>query len=152
MGARRGCVRRSRGAGHIRCSERAPRQLTDDEAQRLLLALRDFLGGKQYVVGNIKGGDRLPWVAMAAGSNFDRLHSMDWQLHVYGEATEPLQVTCRIFALELHTFNWSEAARSAGLLRDAAYLIRPDGYVACTFPEQQVETLHAYVEQFGLRF
>jgi hypothetical protein len=69
--------------------------------------------------GAIHGGDRLPWT----GSNFDVLTSLDWQLHVYGEARPQSDVP-------LHVFPWSAEAERAGLERNAAYLVRPDGYVA----------------------
>ena len=29
----------------------------------------------------------------------------------------------------VHEFPWSEAVRNTGFARDAAYLVRPDGYV-----------------------
>ncbi|MFL6245808.1 MAG: FAD-dependent monooxygenase [Vicinamibacterales bacterium] len=69
--------------------------------------------------GDVHGGDRLPWT----GSNFDALTSLDWQMHVYGEVKPETEVP-------LHVFPWSREAKRAGLQRNAAYLIRPDGYVA----------------------
>ncbi len=39
--------------------------------------------------GDVHGGDRLPWVKAdlnGAGDNFAPLRSLDWQLHVYGDA------------------------------------------------------------------
>ncbi len=38
-----------------------------------------------------------------------------------------------------HVFNWNAAANDAGLLRDAAYLVRPDGYVGLAMPAQTPE-------------
>jgi 2-polyprenyl-6-methoxyphenol hydroxylase-like FAD-dependent oxidoreductase len=69
--------------------------------------------------GDVHGGDRLPWT----GTNFDALQSLDWQVHVYGEARPETD-------LPLHVFPWSPEAERAGLKRNAAYLVRPDGYVA----------------------
>ena len=76
--------------------------------------------------GDVHGGDRLPWT----GDNFEPLASLEWQVHVYGTATAALEQACRDLALPLHRFAWSAKAESAGLKRDAVYLIRPDGYVA----------------------
>ena len=83
--------------------------------------------------GSIHGGDRLPWVPPASGEtadNFTSLESMDWQLHVYGEAEADLVTACADRRLPLHAFPWRDAMRASGLARNAGYLIRPDGYVA----------------------
>lgn len=69
--------------------------------------------------GDVHGGNRLPWTC----SNFEALTSLDWQVHVYGEATPETDVP-------LHVFPWTAEAARAGLKRNAAYLVRPDGYVA----------------------
>jgi 2-polyprenyl-6-methoxyphenol hydroxylase-like FAD-dependent oxidoreductase len=69
--------------------------------------------------GQVRGGDRLPWT----GANFDTLTSLQWQVHVYGEARPDT-------ATPLHAYPWNAAAQRAGFERNAAYLVRPDGYVA----------------------
>jgi hypothetical protein len=69
--------------------------------------------------GKVRGGDRLPWT----GANFDALTSLQWQVHVYGEARPDT-------AVPLLAYPWNAAAQRAGLERNAAYLVRPDGYVA----------------------
>lgn len=71
--------------------------------------------------GEVHGGDRLPWI----GANYGPLRSLDWQVHVYGNASPELEASCRASNLPLHVFRWHP-----GFKRDAAYLIRPDGYVA----------------------
>jgi hypothetical protein len=75
--------------------------------------------------GDLHGGDRLPYVPFAGSraSNFDALTSLDWQVHVYGEARPETD-------LPLHVFPWSAEAERAGLQRNVAYLVRPDGYIA----------------------
>lgn len=94
--------------------------------------------------GAVAGGDRLPWVAEGAG-NFAPLASMDWQLHVYGEASPALAETARGLALPLHAFPWSDAARDAGLAQDGAYLVRPDGYVGLALQGDDAAALRDYV-------
>ncbi|MEO8945879.1 MAG: hypothetical protein ABI338_05225, partial [Gemmatimonadaceae bacterium] len=37
---------------------------------------------------------------------------------------------CQQLNRPLHVFWWSQNARNAGLVPDAAYLVRPDGYIA----------------------
>lgn len=83
------------------------------------------------VVGELRGGDRLPWVPLASGGdNFAPLTSVGWQVHVYGEPEGGLATACGERDLPLHVFAWETAMSRAGLKRDAAYLIRPDGYIA----------------------
>jgi 2-polyprenyl-6-methoxyphenol hydroxylase-like FAD-dependent oxidoreductase len=83
--------------------------------------------------GKVHGGDRLPWVELpgdARGDNFSALRSLRWQMHVYGRADAALERYCAERRFELHVFAWRPAMERAGLLRDAFYLVRPDGYVA----------------------
>ncbi|MES2124665.1 MAG: FAD-dependent monooxygenase [Gemmatimonadota bacterium] len=83
--------------------------------------------------GAIHGGDRLPWVAPAqqgAPDNFTPLSSLDWQVHVHGEVEAGIVAACEKAQLSLHRFGWSDGAARAGYQRGAAYLVRPDGYVA----------------------
>ena len=102
--------------------------------------------------GDWHGGDRLPWVSCTDGDNFEPLKSLDWQVHVYGSVEAPLQAFCADIGLELHVFTWDEAADATGLKRDAALLVRPDGYIALAMPDQDVRSLKAYIAKFGLRF
>ena len=80
--------------------------------------------------GNVKGGDRLPWAGGESVDNFAPLASLEWQVHVYGEASAEVVAATHDFEIPLHAFGWSRRARDAGLARNAAYLVRPDGYVA----------------------
>jgi 2-polyprenyl-6-methoxyphenol hydroxylase-like FAD-dependent oxidoreductase len=86
--------------------------------------------------GSVQGGDRLPWVeGLNGGDNYAPLTSLDWQVHVYGEAAQEIQAVCRERALPLHVWPWRGECARAGLRRDSAYLVRPDGYVAVADPE-----------------
>ena len=103
--------------------------------------------------GEIIGGDRLPWVPQAdGGDNFDTLRSLDWQLHVYGKTDPLLAEAARLLHLPLHAWPWTETAAEAGLLEDAAYLIRPDMHVALALPRQELDALRGLIERFQLRF
>ncbi len=98
--------------------------------------------------GDVHGGDRLPWVVLdpATGlDNFAPLSSVDWQVHVYGEALAATRATCSARRLALHEFAWQPAMAGAGLRRDALYLVRPDGYVAVASAEQSVERVTQYL-------
>jgi 2-polyprenyl-6-methoxyphenol hydroxylase-like FAD-dependent oxidoreductase len=91
--------------------------------------------------GKLRGGDRLPWVkigqneaGLGKGDNFAALASMDWQIHVYGAAAPGLQALADGRKIPLHVFPWGADMRQAGLKRNAAYLIRPDGYIGVADP------------------
>jgi hypothetical protein len=81
-------------------------------------------------LGSVRGGDRLPWVTTADSVNFASLTALDWQVHVYGEARDDLRRLCAARNLKLQIFPWRAEMARSGLRRNAAYLIRPDGYVA----------------------
>jgi hypothetical protein len=58
------------------------------------------------------------------------LTSLDWQIHIYGNAAPNIQALSQRQKIPLHVFAWHSAMQPAGLQRDAVYLVRPDGYVA----------------------
>ena len=61
--------------------------------------------------GEICGGDRLPWVKIQNGNNYDSLKQMRWQLHLYGEATPELYRWCAEANLPLSIFSWTASHR-----------------------------------------
>jgi len=108
------------------------------------------------IAGKIRGGDRLPWVKLdpsPAGypDNFVPLSSLDWQLHVYGDATAPISSVCKAVGLPLHVFPWQHAMHAAGFVRDAIYLIRPDGYVGFADRDAGAANLQQYLADRQLR-
>ena len=100
--------------------------------------------------GEVHGGHRLPWVPpasdAAAQDNFAPLTSLDWQVHVYGNAAPELAAECDRRKLPLHIFPWRPQMRRAGLRRNALYLVRPDGYVALADPHANAAALSSYFE------
>jgi hypothetical protein len=103
------------------------------------------------VAGRVHGGDRLPWVTQGASDNFAPLRQMQWQVHVYGEAAAPLRAACQARALPLQVFPWTPAHESAGLCRDACYLLRPDSYVALADGAADPGALARYFRERALR-
>jgi 2-polyprenyl-6-methoxyphenol hydroxylase-like FAD-dependent oxidoreductase len=97
--------------------------------------------------GKVHGGDRLPWMRLADSDNFAPLASLDWQVHVYGEATVELQTACHERNLPLHVFPWSVAVGHSGLRRNAVYLVRPDGYVALADGEGSAQAVLSYLKE-----
>ncbi len=100
--------------------------------------------------GNVRGGDRLPWVKAESpgvdADNFTPLTSLDWQVHVYGEASDEVRTVCDRRRLPLHVFAWHPAVRRTGLRRNAVYLVRPDGYVALADPAPGARTVSSYLD------
>ena len=81
----------------------------------------------------------MPWVERLSNGadNYAPPTSLDWQVHVYGEAAQEVQVVCRERALPLHVWPWRAEFGRAGLRRDSVYLARPDGYVALADPNSR---------------
>lgn len=101
----------------------------------------------QGEAGDIHGGDRLPWVGPL--DNFAPLSSFDWQVHVYGEASQELR-SCAALKMPIHVFPWDGEAEAAGLARDGLYLVRPDGYTAFVSPKQDVAGLTRFIEHWKI--
>src|SRR6185369_4337728 len=104
--------------------------------------------------GAVQSGDRLPWIRLgedsAAADNFAPLRSLDWQVHVYGEAKPAVEELCQAHALALHAYPWRDTMRAAGIARNATYLIRPDGYVGFADSGANAEALQQYVAKWVL--
>ena len=95
------------------------------------------------------GGDRLPWVKASSeriADNFAPLTSLDWQVHVYGDAAPEIQAVCEERKLPLHVFPWRPEMGRAGLRRNAVYLVRPDGYVALADAEGRAAAIISYLD------
>ncbi len=96
--------------------------------------------------GSIHAGDRLPWVKLDESDNFAPLTALNWQVHVYGEATDHLKTICSDRALPLHVFPWQTAMDHAGLHRNAVYLVRPDGYIGFVGSPSAAGTVASYLD------
>lgn len=80
--------------------------------------------------GMLQGGDRLPWIKIGDSDNFKSLTSLAWQVHVYGKANVQLAPMLQKYNISLIEFAWSTDAKDKGVIENAAYLIRPDGYLS----------------------
>ena len=100
--------------------------------------------------GKLHGGDRLPWIKIDNNGtdNYAPLSSMEWQVHCYGEASAALQSLCAERHLPVHVFPWNKNFGKAGFAKNAAYLLRPDGYIGLVTSEP--EQLAAYLDQRGI--
>ena len=100
----------------------------------------------------VHGGDRLPWVKpdLNGEDNFAPLSSLEWQLHVYGDASSELRAMCAARKLPLEVFRWRPDMSGASLRRNAAYLVRPDGYVALADRDARAATVMSYLNAHAL--
>ena len=111
--------------------------------------------------GKVKAGDRLPWIESAvadrskgekegATSNFAPLKACDWQVHVYGVIAKPLEQTLYDRGVSLHVFPYNAEMAEKGLAKDAAYIVRPDGYVGMACRQEDTMPLERYLEKWGI--
>jgi 2-polyprenyl-6-methoxyphenol hydroxylase-like FAD-dependent oxidoreductase len=100
----------------------------------------------QGEAGSLHGGDRLPW--LPGQDNFKPLETLNWQLHLCGTPSDALREFAAQRALPLHSFAFDDAAKSAGFVPGAAYLVRPDGYVALAQPDQNTQTLNQFLSKW----
>jgi 2-polyprenyl-6-methoxyphenol hydroxylase-like FAD-dependent oxidoreductase len=105
--------------------------------------------------GSVLGGDRLPWVKIASNGgdedNFAPLTSLDWQVHLYGDAVPEVKKICESLKIPLRVFAWIPEMARAGLQRYAIYLIRPDGYIGMVDPRGEARSISAYLDKHNLR-
>jgi 2-polyprenyl-6-methoxyphenol hydroxylase-like FAD-dependent oxidoreductase len=101
--------------------------------------------------GHVQGGDRLPWVAINGVDNYEPLSNMNWQVHIYGRAGPELSAWCADQGLPLRVFGWRDEYQSAGIARDAIYLLRPDTYVALAASGGTADLLARYFADHQIR-
>ncbi len=102
--------------------------------------------------GTLRGGDRLPWVSTAGDAfNFAALAAMNWQMHVYGAPAPDLQALSDKRKIPLHAFAWQAAMKHAGLLKNAVYLVRPDGYIALADAQGRAAAISGYMDKNKIR-
>jgi hypothetical protein len=96
-------------------------------------------------VGRVRAGDRLPWVEGPSGDNHAGLDGRAWRAHVYGEPSAGVAEACRAHDLPLDVWPWTAGARRAGLVRDALYVLRPDGHVGFCAERPEADALVRYL-------
>ena len=101
--------------------------------------------------GRVRGGDRLPWVKTTDADNFSPLVAMDWQIQVFGSASPEVVAWCVRRGLPLNVFAWQAECATAGLARDAVYLVRPDTYVALADPSGGASALTRYFAELAIK-
>ncbi len=103
--------------------------------------------------GQIKGGDRLPWVIPETTSNsplgnFEPLGNKNWQIHCYGMLSDKLHDFFSDKKIPVYIFEWTATAKKAGYLENAIYAVRPDGYVGLADEQADFERLSNYTNRY----
>jgi 2-polyprenyl-6-methoxyphenol hydroxylase-like FAD-dependent oxidoreductase len=101
--------------------------------------------------GHVRGGDRLPWTGHGGPDNYAWLSDITWQVHLYGTVPPALEAWCARRGIGLHRYDWCDACQAAGFARDAAYLVRPDGYVALADRAADPSTFEDWFASRGIR-
>jgi hypothetical protein len=94
--------------------------------------------------GDLRGGDRLPWIRVEGVDNYASLGEPKWQLHIYGDAQPELSSWCKEIDLALHVFPWRPQYAEVGLIQDALYLLRPDTYLTLVAADGSVDAVQGY--------
>ncbi|EEQ87227.1 hypothetical protein RJZ56_007293 [Blastomyces dermatitidis] len=103
------------------------------------------------VAGQVHGGDRLPYTTANGADNYATLSPIAWQVHVYGTPKEEMKQWCKEKGVALHAFDWTAEYKSVGFAQDAAYLLRPDGYVAFANLSGMPAEFEGYLSAHGIR-
>jgi hypothetical protein len=96
------------------------------------------------MAGQVRGGDRLPWVAGDFGDNYDFFDGCGWQAHRYGAPDSRLSQWGEARKTPVRFFPWRPEFKMAGLAPDAIYLLRPDSYIGLASEECSTERLDLY--------
>jgi 2-polyprenyl-6-methoxyphenol hydroxylase-like FAD-dependent oxidoreductase len=126
----------------------AVREYLFSAVSQIVISYRDSALSAGHA-GAIHGGDRLPWARTSNSDNFDTLACTDWQLHVYGTISGNLTAWCAP-RFVVRAVSWEPAHEKAGFIKDAMYLIRPDGYIALATTAQDPALIERYLAERDL--
>ena len=101
--------------------------------------------------GELKAGDRLPWTPNVSPEETAALARMAWQVVVYGHASEALLDWGRASGGAVSVFEHRPDLAATGIAKDAAYLLRPDTYIAVADPRGDPTVLERYFADRGIR-
>ena len=113
----------------------------------------NYRGGPLSVgeTGALKAGDRLPWTPNVSAEETAALAQMTWQVVVYGQASEPLLAWGRESGVAVSVFDYRPDLAATGVAKNAAYLLRPDTYVAVAEAQADPAVLERYFADRGIR-
>ncbi|KAI4777351.1 2-polyprenyl-6-methoxyphenol hydroxylase-like oxidoreductase [Aureobasidium sp. EXF-3400] len=92
-------------------------------------------------------GCRLPWIETGERSNYQSLQNLSWVMHVYGKASDDTAALASESSIPLFEYAWSDTMSNAGIIQNAIYLVRPDGYVGYLGTQSEQE-VGSYMEKW----
>lgn len=104
------------------------------------------------LAGAALAGNRLPWLKTKTGDNYDSLKSLEWHIHIYGRANESFSAVGNFRGFRIYEFEWNKQAAAKGFLKDAFYLIRPDGHIALADAKQNSLNLKKYLNTWDIDY
>jgi 2-polyprenyl-6-methoxyphenol hydroxylase-like FAD-dependent oxidoreductase len=108
---------------------------------------QSFLSSGQ--AGKLQGGDRLPWVQSV--HNFEPLVNREWQVHCYGSLATAVNNLLSEKNIPFYVFEWGADAKTAGYLKDAVYIVRPDGYIGLVDATGDIVKISSYFDKYILK-
>lgn len=100
--------------------------------------------------GSIRAGDRLPWLKTEKSDNYESLSTMEWHIQIYGRAFGQFNSVANFRGFKVIEFQWSSEAAAKGFIKDAFYLIRPDGFIALADVKQNSSILKNYLNDWEI--
>lgn len=101
--------------------------------------------------GDIKGGDRLPWIRRGEVNNFRPLKSLDWQIHAYGEVNSDVEALVNDTGLELFHLPWDKSLKDKGMKENSVYLVRPDGHISAAANIENLSSIRSMVDEYQIQ-
>lgn len=100
--------------------------------------------------GKLRAGDRLPWLRTDSFDNYDCLNSLAWHIQIYGSTHSNFNSVANFRGFRIFEFSWSKEAESLGFIRDAFYLVRPDGHIALCDSRQNPSVFKSYLNDWDI--
>lgn len=100
--------------------------------------------------GEIKGGDRLPWVHTNNIDNFEPLKTCDWQIHSYGKVTQALKHLAFETGIPLYDVSWNRSINAKGIKEDSVFLVRPDSYVSVATNLHNLDPIKTMIHNYNI--
>lgn len=101
-------------------------------------------------LGKLHAGDRLPWIGNDPDDNFRASTTRGWQIHTYGVVDDAFERMLNDAGWPVFGFQWDAKAAAAGLVENASYVIRPDGYIGFIQAQQDARAILDYFAGAGL--
>lgn len=101
--------------------------------------------------GDVKGGDRLPWIRRGEVNNYRALKSLDWQIHVYGQVNSDVEMLVKDTGLQMFDLPWDKSLKDKGIKENSVYLVRPDGHISAAADTKNLEVVKNMIDEYQIQ-